>query len=328
MRRQARRGPSRGEIAPCDPHDLTGAVARAGAWFNRLDKPLPSGTKPTGEAYRVVTPEYFATVGIHLRRGRLLESTDRREAPTVVVNEALVKKYYRGEEPLGRPIYLGAPDNRLFDGATIVGVVADTRDAGLGSDPLPTVYIPYAVMAGWTGFSYVVRTDGDPSGIVSGVRSVIRDLDSGAPLREVHSMDEVLSAAVAPARWSTTLLGVFAAVSLAIAAFGVFGVLSFVVALRTRELGIRVALGAAPRQVVRLVVRSAMALVAGGTLVGLVGAVSLTRFLGALLYGVTPFDPVTFAGVIALLGGAALLASYLPARRATRVDPIIALRAE
>ena len=138
----------------------------------------------------------------------------------------------------------------------------------------------------------------------------------------------MLSAAVAPARWSTTLLGVFAAVSLAIAAFGVFGVLSFVVALRTRELGIRVALGAAPGQVVRLVVRSAMALVAGGTLVGLVGAVSLTRFLGALLYGVTPFDPVTFAGVIALLGGAALLASYLPARRATRVDPIIALRAE
>jgi putative ABC transport system permease protein len=299
-----------------------------GAWFNRIDRPLPPGTNPTGEAYRVVTPEYFTTVGIALRHGRLLERTDTREAPVVVINEAMVKKYYRGEEPLGKPVYLGAPDNRLFQEGTIVGVVSDTRDAGLGSDPLPTIYIPLAVMPTWTAYSYVVRTQQEPGAIVSAVRRAIKEIDPKLPVRNVQTMDDVLSTAIAPARWSTTLLGVFAGVALVIAVLGVFGVLSFIVTQRTRELGIRIALGAAPGQLRRMVVARGLTLAAGGIALGLVGAVALTRFMAALLYGVTATDPVTYCGVAAVLAAAAIVASYLPARRATKVDPMLALRTE
>ena len=299
-----------------------------GAWFNRIDRPLPPGTNPTGEAYRVVTPGYFETMGISLRHGRGIQTTDTHDAPVVVVNEALVRKYYPGEDPLGKPIYLGAPDNRLFRQAPIVGVVADTRDAGLGSDPLPTVYIPFAVMPGWPAFSYVLRTQQEPGAIVNSARSAMRELDPTLPVRSLATMDELLSTAVAPARWSTTLLGVFAGVALVIAVLGVFGVLSFVVTQRTRELGIRIALGAAPSQVRRLVVTRGVVLVLTGVAAGIVGAVVLTRFMGALLFGVAATDPITYAAVAAILVGAALLASYLPARRATRVDPILALRAE
>jgi putative ABC transport system permease protein len=245
-----------------------------------------------------------------------------------VINEALVKKYYRGEDPLGKPIYLGAPDNRLFQEGTIVGVVADTRDAGLGSDPLPTVYIPLKVMPTWPAFFYVVRTRQTPTAIVSGVRTVIRELNPKLPIRNVQTMEEVLSTSIAPARWSTALLGVFAGVALVIAVLGVFGVLSYIVTQRTRELGIRIALGAAPAQVQRLVVARALWLVLFGIGLGVLGAMTLTRFMGSLLYGVTATDPVTFASVAAILAGAAILASYLPARRATRVDPMLALRAE
>jgi predicted permease len=299
-----------------------------GAWFNRIDRPLPAGMSPTGEAYRVVTPEYFETVGISLRRGRALESADTRDAPAVVVNEALVSKYYRGEDPLGKAIYLGAPDNRLFREAPIVGVVSDTRDGGLGTDPLPTVYIPLAVMPRWPAFSFVVRTRQNPSGVITGARAAIRALDPTLPVRNVETMDEVLSTAVAPARWSTTLLGVFAGVALVIAVLGVFGVLTYIVTQRTRELGIRIALGAAPGQVRRMVVTRGLGLVACGIVLGLIGAALLTRFMGTLLYGVTATDPLTYGGVAALLAAAAALASYLPARRATRVDPMLALRAE
>jgi putative ABC transport system permease protein len=299
-----------------------------GAWFNRIDRPLPAGVNPVGEAYRVVTPDFFETMGIALQKGRRLETTDTRETPVVVVNEALVKKYYHGEEPLGKPIYLGAPDNRLFRQGQIVGVVSDTRDAGLGSDALPTVYIPLAVMPTWPAFFFVVRTRQDPASIVGAARTAIRELNAALPVRNVQTMDEVLSEAVAPARWSTTLLGVFAGVALVIAVLGVFGVLSYIVTQRTRELGIRIALGATPRQLRRMVVGRGLGLVFTGIVFGLAGAAVLTRFMASLLFGVTATDPVTFIGVAALLAAAAVVASYLPARRATRVDPILALRAE
>ncbi len=148
-----------------------------GAWFNRIDRPLPDNVQPTGEAYRVVTPDYFTTVGIRLVSGRLLNQDDRKEAPAIVVNEALVKKYYPGENPIGKPVYLGAPDNRLFQQAPIVGVVSDTRDLGLGSDPVPTVYMPLAVMPSWPFFSYVVRTTGNPATLMPDVRRIVRELD-------------------------------------------------------------------------------------------------------------------------------------------------------
>ncbi|HKW50020.1 MAG TPA: ABC transporter permease [Gemmatimonadaceae bacterium] len=299
-----------------------------GAWFNRIDRPMPAGVNPTGEAYRVITPGYFETVGMTVKQGRGLLSTDRRDAPVVVINEALAKKYYRGEDPLGKPIYLGAPDNRLFRQASIVGVVSDTRDAGLGSDALPTIYIPLAVMPGWPAFWYVLRTRQDPASLAGAARGVIRELDSSLPVRNLQTMEEVLSESIAPARWSTTLLGVFASVALVIAVLGVFGLLSYVVTQRTRELGIRIALGAAPGQVRLMVVKRGVSLVLIGIAFGVVGALLLTRFMSSLLYGVEPTDPMTFGAVATLLGVASIIASYLPARRATRVDPLVALRAE
>lgn len=299
-----------------------------GAWLTRIDRPLPDGVRPTGAPYRVVTPEYFATVGQKLKLGRFLQTSDRADAPGIVINEALAEKYYPGESPLGKEVYLGAPNNRLFDHAPIVGVVANTRDAGLGSNPVPSAYIPIAMMPSWPSFYYVVRTIGEPKSILAAAREIIHDADPGIPVRRVQLLDEVVSAAVAPARWSTTLLSVFASVALVIAGLGVFGVLSFIVTQRTRELGIRIALGASSTSVQRLVVGRGMLLVSIGLVVGLAGALALTRFMGNLLYGVTPTDPLTFAGVAGVLLAAAAVASYLPARRATRVDPIIALRAE
>jgi putative ABC transport system permease protein len=299
-----------------------------GAWFNRIDRPLPLGVKATGEAYRVVGGDYFEAVGIAVRRGRALNTSDTRETPAVVVNEALIRKYYPNEDPLGRPVYMGAPENRLFQQAPIVGVVSDTRDVGLGTAPLPTVYIPLAVMPTWPSMSYVLRTAQEPSSLTGAARRVIHDLDPALPVQDVRTMEDVVGAAVAPARWSSALLGVFAGVALTIAVLGVFGVLSFIVTQRTRELGIRIALGAGPGQVRRLVVGRGLALVAAGIVVGLLGSIAITRFMGSLLYGVTATDPITYLAVAALLASAAVVASYLPARRATRVDPILALRAE
>src|SRR4029079_10627993 len=180
-----------------------------------------------------------------------------------------------------------APDNRLFDRGTIVGVVGDTRDAGLGSDPLPTVYIPLAVMPKWPAMSYVIRTTGEPASVTTAARNAIRELNANLPVRNVLTRDEVLATAVAPARWASVLLGVFAGVALVIAVLGVFAVLSFIVTQRTREMGIRIALGAAPAQVRRLVVARGVTLVVIGVAAGIVGAVALTRFMGALLFGVT-----------------------------------------
>jgi predicted permease len=299
-----------------------------GAWFNRIDRPLPDNVQPTGEAYRVVTPEYFATIGIPLETGRMFDANDRREAPAIIVNEALVKKYYPNENPLGKPVYLGAPDNRLFESAPIVGVVGDTRDVGLGIDPIPTVYIPLAVMRNWPFYSLVIRHSGSSAPIVASARRIVRGIDPTIPITNVQTLSEVVSSATAPARWSTALLGVFAGVALVTAVLGVFGLLSYTVTQRARELGIRIALGASSRGVQQLVLSQGLSLVAAGVAVGLVGAFALTRFMQSLLYGVTPTDPLTFVGVGAVLVAAAAAASLLPARRATRIDPIVALRGE
>jgi predicted permease len=299
-----------------------------GAWFNRLDRPLPPGRKPDGEAYRVVSPEYFATIGLPLRRGRLLGPDDTRARPALVVNEALVRKYYPDEDPLGKAVYLGAPDNRLVDRALIVGVVADTRDVGLGADPLPTVYVPHAAMRAWPAFSFVVRTAGAPAATAAAARRAVAALDPSVPVRNVRAMGDVLAEAVAPARWSMTLMAAFAAVALATAALGVFGVLSYLVTQRRRELGIRMALGAAPRRLRRAVLGQGLALGAAGVALGLAGALALARLMTSLLFGVAATDAVTYAAVALLLVAVAAAASWLPARRATRVDPIVVLRAD
>jgi predicted lysophospholipase L1 biosynthesis ABC-type transport system permease subunit len=246
--------------------------------------------------------------------------------PSVVINEALAKRYWPNGDPIGEDIYLGAPDNRLFDRATIVGIVGNTRDAGLRADPLPEVFIPDGVMPTWSQLGFVVRTPGDPSSVVAAVRAAMRDVVPGRPLTSVRTMDDVMKDAAAPDRLALTLLGTLAAVAVSMAALGVFGVLAYVVAQRRRELGIRLALGAAGEDVRRLVVLQGLRMAGAGVVIGLAGALALSRVMTGFLYGIRSTDPLTYTAVALLLLAIALVASWIPAMRATRVDPMIALR--
>ena len=300
-----------------------------GAWFNILDRPTPAGETPPGEAYRIISTGYFATAGIPLREGRLLTERDRLESsPSVVVNEALAKRYWPAGGAVGKEIYLGAPDNRLFPKATIVGIVGDTKDAGLAADPIPMVFIPLAMAPWGTSFAYMIRTTGDPALLAGPARAELRTLDANAPVRNVRTMEAVLAESLGPARWSMTLLSVFAALALVLACVGVFGVLTFTVAQRTRELGIMIALGAAPAAVRRLVVREAMALTLAGVIIGLGASAVATRAMAGMLFGVAGTDALTYAVVALVLIAVGALASFLPARRATQVSPLVALRSE
>lgn len=298
-----------------------------GAWFNMYARPVPPGTTPPAESYRVVSPGFFETARIPLLRGRLLEETDGREGTlAVVVNEALAQRYFPESDAIGQDIYLGAPDNRLFDRATIVGVVGDTRDAGLGADALATVFIPHRLMPFWDDFAYIVRASGPTAAVLAAVRRELRAIAPGAPIRNLRTMHEIVHESVAPARTSFALLAAFAAIAVTLAALGVFGVLSYLVAQRTKELGVRLALGASPSKLRMLVMRQGLALTGAGLVVGLVGGVSLNRVIRGLLYGVTSTDFVTYAGVALLLLIVGGIASWIPARRATRVEPLAALR--
>jgi predicted permease len=300
-----------------------------GAWFNIVERPTPPNETPPGEAYRVVAPDYFSTAGIRLIRGRFPTLDDRADgAPVVVVNEALAKKYWPNEDAIGKEVRLGAPGNYLNEPSPIVGIVGDTPDAGLDSPPIPVVFLPMRVAPWWPFFVYVIRTAGPPEAVMPAVRRELRAAFPTVAIRNVQTMETVLHDSVAPARLSMRLIGAFAIVALITAALGVFGVLSFVVAQRTRELGIRMALGAAPGDVRRMVIAYGGKLAAAGLLIGLLGSFALTRLISKLLFGVPPTDPVTFASVSVILLGIGVLASWLPARRATRIDPIAALRSD
>jgi putative ABC transport system permease protein len=301
----------------------------SGAWFNILDRPLPPQETPPAEAYRVVSPEYFTTMGIRLVRGRFPTPDDRADrTPAVVVNEALVKRYWPNEDPIGKQVRLGAPENYLNPPSTIVGIVGDTPDAGLNAPAFPAVFMPHAVAPWWSFFTFVVRTSGPPEAVTASVRRELRALFPMTAIRNVRTMDVVLDQSVAPARVSMRLIGAFAIVALITAALGVFGVLSFIVSQRTRELGIRMALGAAPSDVRRMVVAYGGRLALAGLLIGLAGSFALTRLIASMLFGIEPTDPVTFGAVSAILLGIGLVASWLPARRATKIDPIAALRSD
>ncbi|MEP7345064.1 MAG: ABC transporter permease [Gemmatimonadaceae bacterium] len=298
-----------------------------GAWFNILSRPTPPGETPTGEPYRVVSPEYFTTAGIPLIRGRWLTTDDRRgNSQSVLINEALARKYWPQGNPIGEEIYLGAPDNRFFDRATIVGIVGDTRDGGLRADPLPQVFMPSALVPFWGSFSFVVRTSGDPMTIAGTVRTAMHDVAPLLPIRNMKVMTDVLDESIAEDRLALMLLGAIAGVALLMAAIGIFGVLAYLVSQRTRELGIRLALGAAPTGVRRLVVMEGIRLAAVGIAIGAIGALSMNRVMSSMVFGIGTTDPVTYVAVSLGLLGVAGLASWVPARRATKVDPMLALR--
>ncbi len=300
-----------------------------GAWFNILDRPVPADETPPAVPYRVVTPGFLETMGIPLVRGRYLTADDRLDGlRSVVINEELTERFFPGEDPVGREIYLGAPDNRLFESATIVGIVRNVHTGGLDAAQLSVVYVPYAVMPYWDFFSFVVRTVTEPEGVAMAVRATMRELDPELPITSMQSMEAVVAGTITGQRSSTILLTLFAVVALVMAVIGVFGVLSYTVSQRTRELGIRLALGANTLSVQGMVVSRGLAQVSIGVGVGVLGAFALTRLMDSMLFETSATDPLTFGAVALSLLAAGAVAAYLPALRASRADPMEVLKTE
>lgn len=288
----------------------------------------PGQNGPWGDL-RVITPRFFETMRIPLRRGRAFTDQDRIGAPSVaIIDEQFVKKYFTNVDPIGKRITFGAaPGSKDTTWITIVGVVGHAAHEGLDAEPRIQYYFPFAQAAG-RAMTVAIRTNGNPTAILPAAREAIHSVDRNLPLANVRTMSELVDSSVGQRKLSMMLLGVFSAIALLLATIGIYGVMSYSVAQRTRELGIRMALGAARVRVLGLVVGQGMVLVGVGVAIGLVAAFALTRFLASQLFGVGATDPSTFALVSTLLVGVALLASLLPAMRATRVDPVVALRDE
>ena len=291
--------------------------------------PVPPSQQPAMQV-RVATPDYFDTVGIPLKRGRGFTEDDRENTPRVVlITEAAARQFFPGEDPLGKTIKLGwgRGPGKPRAGGEVVGIIGDVKDAGLNEDDPPHIYLP---LRQWpvSFMAVVVKTAVPPTSLADAVRTQVAAVDPNLPVSNVGTLDAIVAKSISQQRFYMTLLTIFAAVALVLAAIGIFGVLSYAVSQRTREIGIRMALGAQERSVISLIVRQAMFLVIGGVAAGTVAALLLSETMTKMLFNVTARDPVTFASVAGVLVAVALFASYLPARRATRVDPIVALRAE
>jgi putative ABC transport system permease protein len=274
--------------------------------------------------WRIVSPGFFNTMKIPLLKGRDFTDADGPTAPRVmIVSEATAKKFWGNEDPLGRALYRAADPKTAF---TIVGVVGDVRENALNQD-FPTLYYPLAARV-WPLMDIAVRTTADPQSLLPAIRRKLHEIDPQLALASERTMEEWVSNNAAPARLNTTLLGLFAAIALVIAAIGIYAVLAYSVNQRTREIGLRIALGAETNSVLRLVVKEGMFVALAGIAIGLLGGVAMGRALSSLVYGVSVNDPRTFAAVAFILAAVALAACVIPARRASRVDPMVALRCE
>ncbi|HXM46153.1 MAG TPA: ABC transporter permease [Bryobacteraceae bacterium] len=282
--------------------------------------PVSQDRQPEAD-FRVATPGYFNTMGIALRQGRLFDGHDDQDAKRVaLVNEAMVRKHFAHENPLGRHIVMSKP-------LEIVGVVGDAKLYGLDAPVEPAVYVPHMQQPS-DNMGIVVRTEGDPAAMASAVRREILRLDPEQPISNVRPMEKVLSDSLMLRRASMLLLTIFASLALTLASVGIYGLTAYSVSRRTHEIGLRVALGASQSQILRLVVGRGLVTSLIGAGIGVAAAFELTRFLSGMLYGVATTDPLVFAGVPLLLIAVSLLASYVPARKATRIDPLAALRYE
>jgi putative ABC transport system permease protein len=281
--------------------------------------------------HRQVTADYLKAIGIPVRRGRHFTEADAAGAlPVAIVNETMAREYWPGEDALGRRFKMGGPDDDT-PWITVVGIAADVRQMGVDEPVKAEMYVPYAQTTSQQWFAprdLVIRTTGDPTSLTSAVRNEIREVDPNQPVSNVRTMDEVLGEETSSRRVGMVLLTAFAMLALLLASVGIYGLLSYTVVQHTPEIGVRLALGARPRDILVMILRRGMALALAGTAVGLVSALALARLISSLLFGVASADPATFAGVPALLLAVALVACYVPARRAARVDPNVALKYE
>jgi len=311
---------------------LISELPLSGEWLNhdftREGWTLPLGDEPNVET-RSVMGDYFRTMQIPLRAGRDFTPQDKENAPSVgIVNQTLVDRFFKDESPLGKRVRWArdAPDAWM----TIIGVVGDVKHFGLDMPEEPTLYTPYAQTgAAWKRYgTLVARTQGEPTAFAAAMKKQIWQVDPQLPVTRVQTMSEVMALSFAERRFNMLLLGIFAAVALVLAGIGIYGVTAHAVTQRTHEIGIRMALGAQSGDVLKLIVRQGLTLALLGIAVGLAGAYALTHVLKTLLFAVSPTDPLTFLSISLLLMAVALLACWIPARRATKVDPMIALRCE
>ncbi len=307
---------------------ITSNLPLDGGWdsnnFNLERHPTPAGESEPVAEYMQVSPDYFQTLGVPLLAGRSLAETDVADGQLVMtISRHAADLHFPGEDPIGQRLKTGGCSE--CEWTTIVGVVGDVKDHGLGEDDIGAMYVPFRQEPG-SAMHLVLRTEVDPTTLVSSVRREVHSIDPDLALSQVGTMDELLSASTGQARYRMTLLGSFAAVALLLAAIGIYGVTAYAVSQRTREIGIRIALGAGRREIVRLVLEQGMGPSLVGIGVGIAASFALTRVVASQLYGVSDTDPTTFVTVVCLLVGVALAACYVPARRALRVDPLVALK--
>ncbi len=308
------------------PLPLSGDLFRIS--FETEGRPVAKGDQPSADFF-AIGPGYFKTLGVSMLQGRDFNERDVAKAPgVIIVNQAFARKFFPNEDPIGKRIKPGIStletDPVMRE---IVGVVSDIRNRNLSSELRPGYFLPAAQIP-FNQMTIVVRTTNDPHSLITAVQNEVHAMDRELPVFNVKTMDEYISATVAAPRFNATLLVLFASVALVLTIVGLYGVMSYSVAQRTNEIGIRMALGAQTRDVLRLIVSQGFKLVLLGLAIGLVGAFALMRVIASLLFGVTTKDPLTFAAVAVLLAVVALLACYIPARRATRLDPLSALRYE
>jgi putative ABC transport system permease protein len=309
-------------VSIVDPLPLGGGSSSSSIFIEGQPPLMPSERPKT--LLRFVGRNYLRTLGMPLRTGRPLDDGDRQDAPKVIlINETFARRFFPNEEPLGKRVGLGIGDDFTCQ---IVGIVGDVRTRSLDLDPEPECYLSY-LQYPISEISLIVRTAADdPAGIVPAVRGEVGQMDQELAISDIRTMKQLVTAAVAPQRFNLLMLGLFAGLALLLAAGGIYSVMAYAVTQRTHEIGIRLALGAQSRDVLKLVVGQGMLLVLTGVGIGLLASVALTRLMKALLFGISPTDPLTFAAIALLLTGAALLACWIPARRATKVDPLAALR--
>jgi putative ABC transport system permease protein len=290
----------------------------------------PDAPAQNVDYWNVVGNDYFKTMKIRTIEGRVFEPADDNDSAqrVVVVNQALAKRFWKGS-PVGRRVNPGFADPKVW--STIIGVVEDTKNSGMDKPASPELYLQAHQVAQFglsTNMSFVVRTDGDPRALGASIRAAVREIDPSLPVYGLSPMSEVVAKSMVQPRFLSLLLATFSGISLFLAAIGIYGVMAYSVAQRTQEIGVRMALGAQRLHVLRLVFSQGFVLLMIGMVIGLGGAFALTRLLRTLLFEITPTDPLTYSGVVALLVIVAFLACYVPARRATKVDPLVALRYE